>query len=191
MEYKILIQGYTYEEGDVEHVSCTSTLIRDNGKIVVVDPGTHREKMREALAKEGLKFEDVDYVVLTHMHDDHCLLTALFSNAKVVDTWCIYSFDGTSIDREDKVPGTSIEIISLPGHAHGHICLVLDNNVVVAGDVIWWADDEEQKTDYDSIINKKDPYCEDFEKLKESRKKLLEIADFVIPGHGRAFNVEK
>jgi glyoxylase-like metal-dependent hydrolase (beta-lactamase superfamily II) len=40
-------------------------------------------------------------------------------------------------------------------------------------------------------MNHRDPYVKDKEKLKESRKKILEIADYVIPGHGKMFKVEK
>ena len=36
-----------------------------------------------------------------------------------------------------------------------------------------------------------DPYASDMKKLKESRKKLLELADYIIPGHGKMFKVEK
>lgn len=35
----------------------------------------------EALAKEGLKPEDIDIVVNTHLHDDHCGNNLLFANA--------------------------------------------------------------------------------------------------------------
>ena len=40
-------------------------------------------------------------------------------------------------------------------------------------------------------MNKEDDYANDMEKLKESRKKALEIADYIIPGHGKKFKVEK
>ncbi len=32
-----------------------------------------------------------------------------------------------------------------------------------------------------------DLYASDKEKLKQSRKKVLEMSDWVIPGHGRMF----
>jgi len=36
-----------------------------------------------------------------------------------------------------------------------------------------------------------DEFATDIEKLKESRKKVLEIADWIIPGHGKMFKVNK
>ena len=61
----------------------------------------------------------------------------------------------------------------------------------MAGDVFWWWDNEEQKTDKESLMARKDPYVKNKEQLNESRKKVLEIADYIIPGHGKMFKVEK
>ena len=59
---------------------------------------------------------------------------------------------------------------------------------VVAGDVFWWMDDESQIVD----VEKQDPaHSGDMNQLIASRKKILELADWVIPGHGKMFRVEK
>lgn len=52
--------------------------------------------------------------------------------------------------------------------------------VAICGDVFWKENFPED-----------DPYASDKEKLKESRKKVLEIADWVIPGHGKIFKVKR
>ncbi|MCJ7811939.1 MBL fold metallo-hydrolase, partial [bacterium] len=44
-----------------------------------------------SLKKEKLKPEKVNYVVLTHYHLDHSLLTGFFNNALVLDDSSIYS----------------------------------------------------------------------------------------------------
>ena len=57
---------------------------------------------------------------------------------------------------------------------------------VVAGDVFWWMDNEKQEIN----IEKEDeahPEEVDMNKLIESRKKLLKIGDYIIPGHGKMF----
>jgi glyoxylase-like metal-dependent hydrolase (beta-lactamase superfamily II) len=59
--------------------------------------------------------------------------------------------------------------------------------VVVAGDVFWWADREEQKTDRESLLFHKDPFAKDEKALLASRRKILELADWIIPGHGKMF----
>ncbi len=40
-------------------------------------------------------------------------------------------------------------------------------------------------------MERKDPYVKNETQLKESRKKLLEVADYIIPGHGGMFKVKK
>ena len=58
--------------------------------------------------------------------------------------------------------------------------------VVVAGDVFWWVDGEEQIID---IERPDQHFASDPAKLIESRKKVLEIADYIIPGHGTMMKV--
>ncbi|MFH1589044.1 MAG: hypothetical protein ABIB43_00560, partial [archaeon] len=123
-----------------------------------------------------------------------CLLAGIFENASILDNSEIYTFDGKISEHEGKVPGTNIEIIPTPGHDASHCSVVVDTSlgrIVIAADVIWWPDDEEQKTDVKSIMKRKDPYVRNEKELNESRKKVLEIADYIIPGHGKMFKVEK
>ncbi len=186
---KILVEGYAKQlaEGSWEADS-TVTLIESNNIRIIVDPGMNRNKLLSALNKEGLKPRDIDYVVLTHNHIDHMLLTGIFENASVIDDSAIYSFDGKSTDHNGKIPGTDIQIICTPGHDQFH-CSVLVNTkergkIVVAGDVFWWRSDEDQKLDH------KDPYVKDEKALAASRRKILELANWVIPGHGKMFEVK-
>ena len=52
-------------------------------------------------------------------------------------------------------------------------------------------DKYEQKTDKDVLMKHEDPYVKNKEELTNSRKKVLEIADYIIPGHGKMFKFEK
>ena len=61
---------------------------------------------------------------------------------------------------------------------------------IVAGDIFWWTNDEIQIMDVGKV-DKGHPKEVDMKKLIESRKKILEIADWIIPGHGKMFRVEK
>ncbi len=194
-EVKILIEGYAREEKGIELVSCTTTLIKDSGLKIVVDPGMNKPMLIEAFEKEGLTFDDIDYVVLTHTDTDHMLLAALFKNSKVIDAWSIYTFDGKIIEHRDEIPKTTIKLLKTPGHNPSHISIIVNTKekgtIVIAGDIFWWWDKEEQKTNYESLINKDDPFAKDVDSLKKSRKKILKIADFIIPGHGKMFRVKK
>ena len=192
---KVLIEGYAREESDAEAASCTTTLIKEKDLNIIVDPGMNRKLLLEALKKEKLSVRDINYVILTHTHIDHCLLAGIFEKAVILDDSSIYTFDGKIRGHEGKVPGTDIKIIKTPGHDQFHCAVVVDTEelgrVVVAADVFWWADNEEQKTDRKSLIEHKDPYMKNEKQLMESRNKILNIADYVIPGHGKMFKVEK
>ncbi len=189
---KVLIQGYAKEIKNGWLASSTVTLVQSDNKNIIVDPGCNRKKLLEGLAKNDLKPADIDFVLLTHSHRDHSLLAGIFENAKVITPTEIYD-DDNQIEQQNKIPGTDLEIIQTPGHSPEHCSLVVstkEGTYVVAGDLFWWADDEEQKID----VEKKDdahPAETDMLKLIESRKKILEIADYIIPGHGKMFKVEK
>lgn len=193
-EVKVLIEGYAREEGDAEAASCTTTLIKEDDLNIIVDPGMNRKLLLESLKKEKLSIKDINYVILTHTHIDHCLLAGIFEKAVILDDSSIYTFDGKIKGHDGKVPKTDIKIIKTPGHDQFHCAVVVNTpnlgKVVIAADVFWWADNEEQKTDRKSLMEHKDPYMKNEKQLMESRNRILEIADYIIPGHGKMFKVK-
>ncbi len=192
---KILIEGYAKQQENGWVASSTTCLITsEDNKKIITDPGCNREKLLEALKKENLATSDIDYVFLSHCHPDHTLLAGIFENAKFVtfDSNLIYNKDLlTEFDKN--ILGKDIEIIETPGHVLEHLSLLVDTSegkVAIAGDVIWWLDNEQQVFD----INQKDHSQAkgmNMENLIESRKKILSMADYIIPGHGRIFKVKK
>jgi len=190
-EVKILVQGYVKEKNGAEFASSTTSLIQEMDLNIIVDPGMNRKLLLEALKKENLSLDKINYVILTHYHLDHSLLAGIFENAKILDNGEMYSWDGKIETHDGKVPGTDVEIIKTPGHDMFHCSVLVKTNefgkVIIAGDVFWWEDDEEQKTDRESLIRHKDPYMKNKEELMKSRKKVLEMADYIIPGHGGMF----
>jgi len=141
------------------------------------------------MKKENLKTSDIHYVFISHYHPDHCALMGVFGNATIYDSiqWQKGSMGGDIVGSN--LPQTDIEIIKTPGHCPEHASLSVNTEkgkVVVAADVFWWKAGEEQKVD----IEKPDDFASDISALKENRRKVLEIADFIIPGHGKMFKVE-
>jgi len=186
---KVLIESYAKETKGGWLATSTTTLIKDGGKNILVDPGINRKLLLKKLKEEGLKTEDIDIVFLTHYHPDHTFLAAIFEKALILDGDTIYE-DDKEIGYKEKIPGTNLRVIPTPGHAHEHCSLVVPTNegkIVVAGDVFWWQDQGKQAVD----SNKKDPFTKDRKALLESRKKLLKIADYIIPGHGKMFKNPK
>lgn len=191
----VLIEGYAEEDGDGEHASCSTTLLQENGLNILVDPGMDRALLLENLKKEGLTTNDINYVVLTHTHLDHCYLVGIFENAKVLDNDSVYSSDGRIVPHDGKVSGTDIEIMKTPGHDQFHCSVLVSTEefgkVIVAGDVFWWRTGETQETGEEDLVRHADPYMKDEEQLKDSRKKILEMADYIVLGHGKMFKVKR
>ncbi len=195
MKIKILIKGYVREKNDYELASSTVTFIRENNINILVDTGMNRKLLLNALKKEKLSPKDINYVVLTHTHLDHCLLVGLFVNAAILDDSNIYFFNGKNTEHQGIIPKTNIKIIPTPGHDDSHCSVEINSNkfgkIVIASDVFWWPDNKKQKTDKNSLLKLSDPYANDKKTLKKSREKILKIADYIIPGHGKPFKLEK
>jgi glyoxylase-like metal-dependent hydrolase (beta-lactamase superfamily II) len=191
---KILIEGYAKKLRQGYIASSTTCLIITGNKKIITDPGCNRKKLLTALRKENLTTDQINYVFLSHCHPDHILLAGIFKKAKVItfDSNLIYDKD-LLLEFNKHVLGKDIEIIETPGHVLEHLSLLVNTakgKVAIAGDVIWWLDDEKQVVD----INKKDQSEArgmNMNDLVKSRKKLLKISDYIIPGHGKIFKVEK
>ncbi len=185
---KLLVQGYA-KTGDVEQDCSTSVLVIDKDVKIVVDPGINRQALATGLQKEGLKPEDIKYVLITHYHPDHAFGAAWFPQAELMDYK--YKYKSDLVEQHDGfVPDTELAIMHTPGHAPEHCSLAVPTEqgmVIVAGDVFWWPDGVEQTLDVDYP----DEYAQDVEALQESRKKILKLADVIIPGHGQVIQVPK
>lgn len=124
---KVLIEGYAKKIKDGWLASSTVTFVESNGKKVIVDPGCNRQKLIEELSRIHLKQNDIDFVLLTHGHTDHTLLTGIFEKAKVLNNEEIYDND-KQIAHKNKIPGTDLEIIQTPGHSNDHCSLIVKTN---------------------------------------------------------------
>ncbi len=190
---QVLIEGYARDLGDGswEANSTTTLITTENGMRIVVDPGTRRDLLKDALQSVNLDFSAIEYVFLTHNHLDHVMNMALFPKAKIVDGETVYEGDRET-GHKGKIPGTEVEIIATPGHTSGHASLLVhapEGSVVVAGDVFWWMDGKQSPLGNEDLLNLPDEFAQDRDLLKKSREKVLKIADLVIPGHGKAFEI--
>ena len=90
------------------------------------------------------------------------------------------------------IPGTDVVVIPTPGHDPRHWSLVVETaegKIAIAGDVFWWQEAEEQRISRRELLDKPDLFAKNEKELTASRKKLLDTADFIIPGHGKMFKV--
>jgi len=192
-EVDVLVEGYAKKAGDGWKASSTVTLVKDSGVNVLVDPGVNEELLLKALSDKGMKTDDIDLIFITHYHPDHLLNVRLFPKTDVLDGDIIYRGDD-EIPFSEKIPNTNIQVIETPGHAHEHASLLVETEkgkICIAGDLWWWTDEQEQKTDRESLLSLKDPFVKNEKDLREWREKILDMADYIIPGHGKMFKVDK
>jgi glyoxylase-like metal-dependent hydrolase (beta-lactamase superfamily II) len=188
---KLLIQGYAKQLPDGRWDATSATvLVKSGGKKVIIDPGEFPETLQIALEKEGLQINDVDYVVCSHSHGDHRKSSKLFPKDRIFDPFKLYK----KIPENLVIPGTDIRVVYTPGHVDNHIAFIVttpEGRCGIAADVIWWADNEEQKTDSLSLVEHVDSAAKDMVLMMETRRKFFSMADYVIPGHGKVFKVPR
>lgn len=186
---EILIEGYAKVTDTGWIASGTTTLITtDSGKRIIIDPGANREKLLEKLAEKSLQVDDIEYVFLTHYHLDHALLMGIFPKASII------TFESITTGEKGElvpalIPDTDISILKTPGHEYAGASLVIptENGTVVAAGDVFWFEEEEQQLD----IEAKDDFATDREALIKSRKEVMDIADWIIPGHGKMIRINK
>jgi glyoxylase-like metal-dependent hydrolase (beta-lactamase superfamily II) len=160
----------------------TCSLIRDGEAVIVVDPGLapSQEAILAPLREAGYGPDAVTDVVISHHHPDHVLNVALFPNARVHDHWAIYDFAGRwdDVDCEGRSVSPSVSLIRTPGHTDQDLSTVArttEGTVILAH--LWWTDAGPAE----------DPYAPDPAVLHASRKRVLAMADLIVPGHGGPF----
>jgi glyoxylase-like metal-dependent hydrolase (beta-lactamase superfamily II) len=199
-DVKVIIEG-EHRPNDKKQlrVFSTVTLIKSD-KNILVDTSSFLENdsLIKGLREEGLAPEDIGIVVLTHLHLDHIINTSLFTNAKV---YCKFRKgycgqfhivkDGV-VERVEIADGVKlaedVEFLLTPGHTEDMISLVVhtqEGKIVIAGDAF-------PSKEYLDLNKHPEPIviasADDFDR---SRKKILGIADWIVPGHGAIFKVTR
>jgi glyoxylase-like metal-dependent hydrolase (beta-lactamase superfamily II) len=160
-------------------VGATISLVRGGDVVMVVDPGMVRDQtlITDALAELGLSPDAVTHVFLTHQHPDHTMNVGLFPDARVIDAYSMYEGDHWGEHRGDGYEiAEGMTLWSTPGHTAEDITLIVDTGKgVYAITHLWW---------HSGLTPVIDPFAEDQSALEESRARVLEQVDWIIPGHG-------
>jgi glyoxylase-like metal-dependent hydrolase (beta-lactamase superfamily II) len=189
---KILLKGYFIWIDRLEQkfkASSTVTLIRDGRVNILVDTGNHsvENKLVSALKREGLKPNDIYYVIVTHHHPDHVANNHLFKKARITDVLTSYKGDQFTVDLDILHKGKNIitpnvYIISTPGHELDECSVIVNTEkgvVAIVGDVFW------------STQKEKNIMVKDAKELAKSQAMVVKLVDYIIPGHGGMFKVNK
>lgn len=195
----VLIEGIHKQLDDGKVRAASSATLVKSDKNIIVDTSSFLEgaTLAKKLKQQGLSPDDIDIVILTHLHLDHIANAGLFKNAKI---FCKFNGSGSypgqfhtpsdgCLQRFELKDGTEIakdvSTLLTPGHTQDMMSVVVktdDGMVVIAGDAFLDAS-------FVDLSKEPSPLFNDVESFNTSRKKILEVADYIVPGHGPMFKV--
>ncbi len=176
----------------VQNLSSSVTLIKGEENIIVDTGNVGDDKLiLQGLAEQGLTTDDITLLVNTHFHFDHITNNFLFPHAHKIISHYEWLPDGSCLDwkinekviyERELIPG--VKTILTQGHTFDHISVVAesDKTVVIAGDAI--REKYLMGKPIPSHYHMRDAYI-------ESMKRILRIADEIIPGHGDVIPLER
>ena len=134
-----------------------ATLIITSSATILVDTGVGSDNhyinktfeplpvsVEQALNEHGLQLADIDIVINSHLHFDHCGNNRLFprpqfviqeaeisiarSSRYTVNSW--FDFTGADLHqvRGDKQIAPGVSVLSTPGHTPGHQSVLIEDN---------------------------------------------------------------
>ena len=185
------MERLTIQVGGFE-VNCS--ILSENGKAWIVDPGQEAERIIDLLAKKGL---DPAAILLTHGHFDH--ISGIPGLLKKFPDIPVYVHEKDmqmfghplnqlppeypsfakphNLKTLDKLEGLEgLEIIETPGHTPGGVCYYFPKDkLLLSGDTL-----------FAGSVGRTDLPSGDMATLMDSLRKLTALPDdtLVIPGHG-------
>lgn len=204
----VLTYGFSFvtDQGGLGWSTISLLTVGDRHMLIDTGPASRRPMLLQALRRHNLTLEQIDTVILTHLHWDHCQNTDLFRSARILlhpreldyarnpnrgDTsaaWYIADMLGKmnveAVSDGDSV-AEGVAIIDTPGHTKGHISVlaqVAGDKVLVAGDAL--PDSGTVKRGMPVNI------FWDVEDATESVQKMLDASQVFYPGHDRPFRLD-
>ena len=212
--------------GKKEDFPSTAWLIEGGSKLVLVDtgmcetpkadwhhPGSHQQpgqSICEVLGALGIKPEDIEVVVFTHLHWDHCANMKRFTKAQYIVHEAELEFARNPIPpyyRSYEAPITGYEapfrgasfkaisneyevipdvvVIPTPGHSPGHQSVVVQTRsgkVIAAGDAVMSGENLIGDAANHLRFNMLGRYV-NMKDAWNSLEKLADIGGTILPGH--------
>lgn len=168
------------ESGNILDARSTVSLIRSGSRRIIVDTGLQGEEglIVDALAAKGIRPQDIEAIVNTHCHPDHCGNNHIFSSARHL----------RPADGEMIAPG--VRALATPGHTLDSISIAVESTIsgmkitiIMAGDAL---------PTLNNFLKGVPPALHvDRNLAVASMSRIIENADIVVPGHDRPFLVGK
>jgi glyoxylase-like metal-dependent hydrolase (beta-lactamase superfamily II) len=201
VSYKILVKGSNFKLVDGPIGLANLVLVETADGPLLFDTGHYgnRRVLLRALDAAGYAPGDIGAVVLSHLHYDHSINVDLFPRAHLYLSRTEWEYgenphpDDTSIpwkildlmrdyemtlveEAQDITKG--VHFFQVPGHTPGSSALALETErgtVVLAGDAV--------KYPKEILLQRPDLHYDTVEKGSESIRKIVEMADVIVPGH--------
>ncbi|MEI8002761.1 MAG: MBL fold metallo-hydrolase [Methanothrix sp.] len=174
---------FLLKPGSIERDECgrildarsSVTMIISGQHKIVVDSGLQGEEepIQRALTKLCIKPKEIDSIVNTHSHSDHCGNNHLFSRAMVLAA------------KEGDVIAPGVWVLATPGHSMDSISVAIEMNeiIVISGDAL---------PTFGNFLRKVPPALHvDRDLALASMQRIMALADFVVPGHDFPFSIRK
>lgn len=161
----------------------SATLISRGDRHLLVDTSgpENREALLRALEARQIAPEQIDSVVLTHLHHDHDGNLDLFPHAKVFVHELEMPGEGVERVSRDQELWEGVMMTSTPGHTRGSMSVLVkaENDIAIVGDAIPTEDN----------VRKWVPPGVHFDRMvaMASMARLIAVADMIVPGHGPSF----
>ncbi|MHC1631342.1 MAG: MBL fold metallo-hydrolase [Methanotrichaceae archaeon] len=169
------------ERGEILDARSSVLLIVSESRNIIVDTGLAGEEkiILDRLDDQGKSPQDIDIVVNTHTHPDHCGNNHLFACAQVI------SYKKQSSVREGYVIVPGVWIMETPGHTLDSISVVCESQmrIIIAGDAL---------PTIGNYLKWVPPRLHMDRNLSlKSMSRIVQLADVIVPGHDSPFSVKE
>ena len=162
------------ESGRILDARSSVSLIISASSKIVVDTGQDGDEglILNALAGLRVRPEEINMVVNTHSHPDHCGNNQLFSNAEIL------------VPKEGEAIAPGVIAMETPGHTLDSVSVLVRSAkvVILAGDAL---------PTFSNFLKNVPPALHvDRDLAVASMARVIRAADVVVPGHDRPFSVK-
>jgi N-acyl homoserine lactone hydrolase len=184
----VLCEGRIVRNGkEILEAHSSVTMVTWPEHIMIVDTSDqeYRARVVDALSANEVDPDQVDIVVNTHLHSDHCANNDLFHYAVQM------AHEQERPDRRfvavkgdhELYPG--INLVHTPGHTAGTMSVFVesDRKYAIVGDAV---------PTFENVRRWVPPgIVSDGDAALRSMKKIVDYADVVVPGHDAPFEVDR
>lgn len=182
---------YGYVWGSAFRDTSNTYIIKDD-TTVIIDPGCYKSftNLFGLMKNDKIDVQDVDLIINTHLHKDHCESNPMFMRRGALLTFHELEKDFTAynykadLKLDDFNTGSiDVEIIHTPGHTPGSIVVHLpEYEAIICGDLIF----------ENGLPGRTDIYGGDKKKMVKSIEKVKSYEPkYIMPGHGRIVEGKK